>query len=204
METRIAEFKVRNVGLATRCEVCHQDDLFDPATGECGRCQGLIHSIEQALPSLFSDPISWTPVSDFGRRTAMTAAVLASVMALPAILGVLALLYLGALIIGDFIHGNRSEAGTLVIVGFAANFAVLGFILNYWYWKIARKSTETGERKAIWILSLLYNAIIICLGVAASVSDHFSRAPLFILWLAGVSVMIAASLGALLEERKRG
>lgn len=205
METRLAEFKVRNIGLAARCEVCHQDDLFNAETGECARCRGLIPQIENVIPSLFSEPISRTPVSDFGRRTALTAAILASVMAVPGILGVMLLLYLGVALFGDFLTSpDRVGASMLVIIGLATNFAALGLILNYWYWRIARKSTEAGARKAIWTISLIYNALILGLGLFISIDYFFSRAPLFFFWLAGISLMIGASLGALFEERKRG
>jgi predicted Zn-ribbon and HTH transcriptional regulator len=29
---------VRRENLPVRCEICHQTDLFDPETGQCGRC----------------------------------------------------------------------------------------------------------------------------------------------------------------------
>lgn len=33
---------VRGVGLALRCEICHQCDRFDPESGVCGRCSDLV------------------------------------------------------------------------------------------------------------------------------------------------------------------
>ncbi len=34
--------RIRNVTLATRCEICHQADCFDPESGVCARCSGLV------------------------------------------------------------------------------------------------------------------------------------------------------------------
>ncbi|MCS6885865.1 MAG: hypothetical protein NZ558_10670 [Blastocatellia bacterium] len=31
-------FSINSVGIALRCEICHQSDLFDEATGLCSRC----------------------------------------------------------------------------------------------------------------------------------------------------------------------
>jgi hypothetical protein len=204
METKIAEFKVRTVGLAARCEVCHQDDLFNRETGECARCSGLIPQIENVIPSLFSEPISRTPVSDFGRRTALTAAILASIMAVPGTLGVMLAIYALILFIVGLTEGETPGLKEAGFVSLVLHLSVMGFVLNYWYWKIARKSTETGARKAIWAISLIYNVLILGLGLFTYIDYFFSRAPLFFFWLAGISLMIAASLGALFEERKRG
>lgn len=33
--------KIKHVGVQQRCEVCHQDDLYDGLTNYCSRCQGL-------------------------------------------------------------------------------------------------------------------------------------------------------------------
>ncbi|MEW6736337.1 MAG: hypothetical protein AB1489_33905 [Acidobacteriota bacterium] len=34
----MSKLSVKNESLPTRCEVCHQDDFFDPKTGYCARC----------------------------------------------------------------------------------------------------------------------------------------------------------------------
>lgn len=43
-------FVVRKENLPTRCEICHQTDVFDPQTGECRRCSKL------PLPLLLDEP----------------------------------------------------------------------------------------------------------------------------------------------------
>lgn len=43
-------FQVIRELAATRCEICHQADLFDADSGRCGRCDGL------ALPQILSPP----------------------------------------------------------------------------------------------------------------------------------------------------
>ncbi len=37
----MAKFTVKAESLAVRCEICHQADLFNPATGICTRCAGI-------------------------------------------------------------------------------------------------------------------------------------------------------------------
>lgn len=32
------QFQIKNEGLAARCEVCHQEDQFNPESGYCRRC----------------------------------------------------------------------------------------------------------------------------------------------------------------------
>ena len=36
------KIKIKNELLAERCDICHQQDCFDPETGCCGRCMELI------------------------------------------------------------------------------------------------------------------------------------------------------------------
>ncbi|HMZ81484.1 MAG TPA: hypothetical protein PLL06_17425 [Acidobacteriota bacterium] len=33
---------IRHQTLPTRCEICHQSDVFDPATGQCRRCAEMV------------------------------------------------------------------------------------------------------------------------------------------------------------------
>ena len=33
---------IRHQTLPTRCEICHQSDLFEPTTGQCGRCAEMV------------------------------------------------------------------------------------------------------------------------------------------------------------------
>ncbi|MBI4749142.1 MAG: hypothetical protein HY774_11685 [Acidobacteria bacterium] len=33
--------KIKDERLPTRCDICHQADQFDPATGSCQRCEGV-------------------------------------------------------------------------------------------------------------------------------------------------------------------
>ncbi|HNJ39389.1 MAG TPA: hypothetical protein PKZ53_02790, partial [Acidobacteriota bacterium] len=44
--------KILKESLPTRCEVCHQSDLFDPVTGLCGRCQAIVQMDARGIESL--------------------------------------------------------------------------------------------------------------------------------------------------------
>lgn len=41
MEKEKTELKVNSISLPERCEICHQDDLFDPVNNFCARCCGI-------------------------------------------------------------------------------------------------------------------------------------------------------------------
>ncbi len=49
--TQVPMFEVRSEGLATRCEVCHNVDCFDPLTNTCLRCAGLPARSESVTPT---------------------------------------------------------------------------------------------------------------------------------------------------------
>src|SRR5687768_13730960 len=38
----MAEFKIRSESLPSRCDICHQTDCFDAATGRCSRCEPVV------------------------------------------------------------------------------------------------------------------------------------------------------------------
>ncbi|KAF0247455.1 MAG: hypothetical protein FD167_3143, partial [bacterium] len=51
------QVKVKKEKMATRCEICHQSDLFDPQTENCLRCSQVEKALEakpQIIRSLWS------------------------------------------------------------------------------------------------------------------------------------------------------
>jgi hypothetical protein len=42
---------IKRESTPTRCEICHQSDLFDPATGECQRCATIRAILPSSRPS---------------------------------------------------------------------------------------------------------------------------------------------------------
>lgn len=212
MKTKVAEFRVRNVGLAARCEVCHQDDLFDPATGRCERCESIVAAIRKPCGAIPHEIATTTPVSNAGRRLSIAATIFALCMAIPGVFGLLGVGYWGFLITAGI---TRLESDTLLIL-FGVNMGLylpaLGFILNFWYLRIAARDTETGARKTIWVISTIYNAILLAGGIVLSMSADFteepiffifSEKPIFFMWLVGISLMILISAGACIEEFRR-
>jgi hypothetical protein len=60
-------FRIRNEHLPSRCEICHQADLFDPATGQCLRCADVLGMIPVWNPPA---PVPTRPVfSLFGNSS---------------------------------------------------------------------------------------------------------------------------------------
>lgn len=83
-------FRVRNEHFPSRCEICHQADFFDPATGHCLRCAdvlGLIPVWNPPLPvparpafSLFGDA---SPLSSVRVRASVAAVVVGGMLMSP-------------------------------------------------------------------------------------------------------------------------
>ncbi len=203
METKISEFRVRNVGLAARCEVCHQDDLFDPATGRCERCEGIVAAIRKPFGAIPHEIATMTPVSSIGQRLSIAASLIALSMALPGIFGILVIGFYAILLLAGITH---LESGTLLMplgIGLGLYLPALGFILNFWYLRIAARDTETGARKTIWVISTSYNAILLVGGIVIAFLAGFFLEPIFFMWLVGISLMILISAGACIEEFRR-
>lgn len=57
--------RVRNEGLAERCEICHKADAIDPESGECLRCRDVVIPDDQLFLNLEDKPTSFSV--PFGR-----------------------------------------------------------------------------------------------------------------------------------------
>jgi hypothetical protein len=204
METRLAEFKVRHVGLAARCEVCHQDDLFNPETGECARCRGVLAVIETPSSATFSTTVveneTMACPSRYGRNLALGAAILSSFAAVPGTVLALAILLLVLRALGtpkdtgDPLLFFGTMAGSLGFIG-------VGFSQLYWYWKIAIGTTRSNQRKTLWAGSAMYNGLLIpVLIYQLPVVDSID--PISVVWLGWLGVMTVISGLAFLEEYK--
>lgn len=146
MGARLVEFKVRNVGLAARCEVCHQEDLFNPETGECARCSGALAALEASLPATVAE--AGSPPHTFGWRLASAALILSLLLAIPGTMALVVIVY--------FFMGTLISAITtgdlllfMVIMGGSLGFIGAGYYLLHWYWKIWRFVTESHQRRRV-------------------------------------------------------
>lgn len=52
--------------LPTRCDICHQMDLFDPQTGECKRCKKLANQLKKLSKKQISHPSDASALQVFG------------------------------------------------------------------------------------------------------------------------------------------
>jgi hypothetical protein len=205
VETKVAEFKVRNVGLAARCEVCHQDDLFNPETGECARCCGVLTIDKAPSPTTFSTPVVETETKAhqfwYGRNLALGAAILSSFAAVPGTAMAMAILVLVLRALGT----PKDTSDPFVFLGIAAGslgFIGVGFCQLYWYWKTAIGTTRSNQRKKLWGGSAVYNGVLLlALGHELAGWDLFLD-PMSIVWLGWLAVMTMISGLALLEEYK--
>ena len=190
METRLAEFKVRNIGLAARCEVCHQDDRFNAETGECARCQSFLITLAPPKPE---NPTSVTPISPFGLKLASLATILSTIMAIPGIGGVLLFFSILLKLVSDFtlagVHLIRDVGILVVLLGSIG----AGYYLLYWYAKILRLATESDQRRKLWFWSTVYNFLLLLGIIFFLIQIGVVGEPLSLLWLGPVGVMTVIS-----------
>src|SRR5688572_15241813 len=52
LSNKIKELIIKKETLAERCEICHQNDAFDPITNHCSRCSSIDKSLV-VKPTLF-------------------------------------------------------------------------------------------------------------------------------------------------------
>ncbi len=202
METKIADLRVRHVGLAARCEICHQDDLFNPKTGECARCQDALAVLETSPPATIRAPVAATSTrpSRKGLNLAQTAAVLSTLMAIPGTFIPLSVLSLVLTTLRTY-RATGDSSLFFGATGGILGFTVVGFYQLYWYWKILKSETRSDQRKKLWGCSAIYNwllfLILIHQSSEGSFLDTFSA-----VWLGWLGVMTVISGLAFLEEYK--
>lgn len=201
METKVAEFKVRNVGLASRCEVCHQDDLFNPETGECARCCGALAALEASAPAAMpaTNAEAGSPPHTFGWRLASAALILSTIMGIPGTIALVVTLYL----LLTFTGNNRATGDALLFLTFMGcflGFIGAGYYQLYWYWKIWRFETESSHRRRVWFWSTVYNALLL-LGIGFVLNSLLLTGnPFSLLWFGMVGTMTVISGLAYREE----
>lgn len=203
METRIAELKIRHVGLAARCEVCHQDDLFNAETGECARCCDALAALEASPPATIPATAveASSPPHTFGWRLASAALILSAIMGIP---GTVALVVIVYFFMGSLISTvTRGELlPFLVLMGGSLGFTGAGYYLLHWYWKIWGFVTESHQRRRVWFWSTAYNALLL-LGIGFFLNSLLLTGnPLAFLWFGLVGMMTVISGLAFLEEYK--
>jgi hypothetical protein len=202
METRLAEFKVRTVGLAARCEVCHLDDLFNPETGKCARCQDALAALETSPPATIRAPVAATGTrpSRKGLKLAQTAAVLSTLMAIPGTVIPLSTLSLVLTTLRTY-RATGNSSLFFGATGGILGFTVVGFYQLYWYWKILKSETRSNQRKKLWGCSAIYNWLLFLILIHQSPEGSFHD-PLSVFWLGLLALMTMISGLAFLEEYK--
>lgn len=207
METKIADLKVRHVGLAARCEVCHQDDLFNPKTSECARCQDTLVTFQTGLQPLamVMEPVSPESISPVGRELATVSAAISLLFAVPGLLAFLQFFYL---VFFGLIALPRDPTGTPIqLFGFILLGAILpvcGFFLFFWYWKIALKPTLRRTRNRVWTFSTIFNGLLLMSAFRNHNSLKEIDDSLILTWFIFVVLIMLVSAIALIEEVFRG
>lgn len=138
-------FQVKVEGLPRRCEICHQDDRFDPFSGHCGRCSEIvpIHLGNVAVTSATGrEGLHWADVVSF------SGAGLLGLLGLPTLIQ----LFL-------FASNSIRTVEHLLFAGVVA-FAGFGYFLCYCYFLILRGAMRAAENVWVGKATLLYNLVI--------------------------------------------
>lgn len=141
----VETFQIKTEGRPQRCEICHQDDLFDPLSGHCGRCSGIVpaNAVNLAFPNA-GEPE--------GRRWPNVVSLLGS--------GTLGLIGFGLLIQVCLTVAYRPNLlGILFLLGIIA-FAGFGYYLCYCYLLLVLGEMDTPERRWVGKATLLYNLVV--------------------------------------------
>lgn len=141
----VETFQIKTEGLPQRCEICHQDDLFDPFSGHCGRCSQIVppNPVNLAFPNA-DERVE--------RRWPNVVSLLGS--------GTLGLIGFGLLIQICLTVANQPNlVGILFLLGIIV-FAGFGYYLCYCYLLLVLGVMNTGERRWVGKATLLYNLTI--------------------------------------------
>ncbi len=148
MTKPVETFRIKAEGYPHRCEICHQDDLFDPLSGHCSRCSALLPILEPpTLPPASED--------DFG-----------GLWLLGDFLVTLFSGFVGLIAVGVFIWfgiwkiDGASFTEVLAMVGLML-FSMPGFALLYWYVQILRERTDVFQARKVWFWTVVYNLLIV-------------------------------------------
>jgi hypothetical protein len=197
METKVAEFRVRNVGLAARCEVCHQDDLFDPATGECRRCRNVPLPVE---PSAIGDSptVSFPEPSRLGRILTVLAATGASILSIPAGFCTFGIINtaINSLVIRAYRDISTSYTDEPIFF-WGLVIPVVGIALLLHFWLAVNRIFAPRTRIIAWMIATLYagSALFLLPRFFSYVSPGAGTA-----WMVGSFLMTLISCFALIEE----
>lgn len=141
----VETFQVKTEGLPQRCDICHQDDLFDPLSGYCGRCSAIVPTIagNLAFPNAAGQE---------SRRWPYVIPLVGS--------GALGLIGFGLLIQICFtVTYQPNLVGILFLLGLIT-FAGFGYYLCYCYLLLVLGEMNSRERRWVGKATLLYNLVI--------------------------------------------
>lgn len=198
MGTKVADLTIRRVGHAARCEICHQDDLFNAETGECARCRGIL--IPPAL-ALNDGALPIFPIlqpSRTGRILNFLAAIGATLLGIPAgycAAGVINTAITELVILSY--RGTSSSGKDELILLWGLAIPIVGVALLLYFWIAVDRPFASRTRIAAWAISLLFagSALFLLPRFFSYVSSGMGIA-----WLVGSFVMTLISITALVEE----
>lgn len=149
MAQPVETFRVKSEGLPYRCDICHQDDLFDPLSGHCSRCSALIPILEPPVLPPLPNETNFGGLWLFGDILVTLFSGLFGLIALGAFAG-----------FGIWKIDGASLAEVLVMVGLML-FSMPGFALLYWYVQILRERTDVFQARKVWFWTVVYNLLLV-------------------------------------------
>ncbi len=162
----VETFRIKAEGYPHRCEICHQDDLFDPVSGHCSRCSSLL-PVVPVLPPL--------PEGDFGGLWLLGDILL---MVLSAGMGLIALAVFAAFGLWGIVQATLPEV--LRMIGIMV-FSMPGFALLYWYVRIYLERVDAFQARRTWFWTAVYNTLIVLILAGLGLGDE-SFGPTFLVF----------------------
>lgn len=150
MTKPVETFRIKAEGHPHRCDICHQDDLFDPLSGHCSRCSALIPILEPpVLPPPGED--------DFGGLW-----LLGDILVM-LISGALGLVALGAFLLFGLLKLNDASLDEMLVMAGLMLFSMPGFALLYWYVQIYLERVDAFQARKVWFWTIVYNLLVLVL-----------------------------------------
>jgi hypothetical protein len=148
----VETFKIKAESLPQRCEICHQDDLFEPLSGHCSRCSAII-PIPPVLPPL--------PEGDFDGLWSLGDTLVMVVSSGFAVVALLVFAFFSLLPLDE--GENYVPIQFVIDLGGMLLLSTPGIVLLPVYVQVYRERLNALQVRNIWVGTVGYNLLALVL-----------------------------------------